>query len=89
MNDSFSTPVKDISQDLSIIEQDERPTYRRSKKLKDYMEKRIEMLIIGINYPMKIYYKNLLKYHKNQVNTIIPKGNLQLLTKPNRKFIII
>ena len=51
------------------------------KELKDYMEKRIEMLIIGINYPMKIYYKNLLKYHKNQVNTIIPKGNLQLLTK--------
>ena len=57
MNDSFSTPVKDISQDLSIIEQDERPTYRRSKRIKDYMEKRIEMLIIGINYPMKIYYK--------------------------------
>ena len=34
MNDSFSTPVKDISQDLSIIEQDERPTYRRSKRIK-------------------------------------------------------
>lgn len=34
IDNSFSTPVKDISQDLSIIEQDDRPTYRRSKRIK-------------------------------------------------------
>ena len=89
MNDSFSTPVKDISQDLSIIEQDERPTYRRSKRIKRLYGEKDRNVDYWDKLPDEDLLQEFIEVSQNQVNTIIPKGNLQLLTKPNRKFIII